>query len=561
MPSYLQGASEPPLLDLTIGEALVQAAGQWPERPALVDVASAVRLDWATLQQRADALALGLLSLGLNRGDRIGIWSFNCAEWVILQFATARAGMVLVTINPAYKRAELAHALLVSGCAALFIAPAFKSSDYAAVLGDLVPEAERITAPWSATRFPDLRCVIQIGPLSLSGAIGFDALEELGQREPDAVGLPAAGSICCDDPVNIQFTSGTTGSPKGVTLSHRNILNNGYFVGRALALSERDRLCIPVPLYHCFGMVMGNLACLTHGAAMILVGAGFDAARTLEVVDAEQCTALYGVPTMFVDMLSRLAGGPFDLSSLRTGIMAGSPCPIEVMRSVRDRMHMTDLTICYGMTETSPVSFQSAPSDTLERRVTTVGRVHPHVEVKIIGADGETVETGEIGELCTRGYSVMLGYWDDPEQTAAVRDAEGWMHSGDLATIDPEGFCTIVGRLKDMVIRGGENLYAREVEEFLHTHPGIREAQVFGVPDDRFGEELCAWIIPHSNVQLDATEVRAFCAGQISHQKVPRYIRIVDVYPLTVTGKVQKFVMREQMIEQLQRNRGATKIN
>ena len=547
-PSYVSGVSDQPLLGMTIGQALDRAAREWPGQQALVAPAQGIRWTWAELRERAEALAAGLLALGLQRGDRIGIWSLNRAEWALVQFAAARAGLVLVTINPAYRLTELEYALNKVGCAALVTATAFKSSDYMGMLETLAPElAASDPGRLSCARLPNLRTVIQIGGPARDGCIGFDAVADLGGPAEQGELVRLAGALQFDDPINIQFTSGTTGSPKGVTLTHHNILNNGYFVGRALKLSPEDRICIPVPLYHCFGMVMGNLAAVTHGAAMVYPGEGFDPLATLETVQAERCTALYGVPTMFIAELEHPEFDRFDLSSLRTGIMAGSPCPIEVMKKVVQRMHMRDVTIAYGMTETSPVSFQSATDDPLDRRVSTVGRIHPHLEVKVVDADGRIVPRGEPGELCTRGYSVMLGYWDDPEKTAEVIDAGGWMHTGDLARIDDQGYCNIVGRIKDMVIRGGENLYPTEIEEFLFTHPKIRSVQVFGVADHRFGEELCAWIVLRDGAAMTDDEVRDFCRGQIAHQKIPRYVEFVESFPMTVTGKVQKFIMRREV--------------
>jgi fatty-acyl-CoA synthase len=553
-PSYVSGIAEAPLLGETIGQALDRAAARWPDRPALIDRAQGalgLRWSWRDLADRADAFAAGLLALGLGPGDRIGIWSLNRAEWALTQFAAAKAGLVLVTVNPAYRLHELEYALNLVGCAALVTATAFKTSDYLGMLNTLAPElATAEPGQLRAAKLPTLRAVIQIGGTN-PGTIPFDGVAGLGGASERDRLAQLAGTLQFDDPANIQFTSGTTGSPKGVTLSHHNILNNGYFVGRGLALGEQDRICIPVPLYHCFGMVMGNLAAVTHGAAMVYPGEGFDPLATLATVAEERCTALYGVPTMFIAMLDHPRFGEFDLSSLRTGIMAGSPCPIEVMKRVVGQMNIGEITICYGMTETSPVSFQSAVDDTLERRVATVGRIHPHLEVKIVDPDGRIVPRGERGELCTRGYSVMRGYWDQPDKTAEVVDAAGWMHSGDLAVLDSEGFCNIVGRIKDLVIRGGENVYPREVEEFLYRHPKIQDVQVFGVPDPKYGEELCAWIRIREGESLTAEEVRGFCDGQIAHQKIPRYIRFVDAFPMTVTGKIQKFRMRQAMEEEL----------
>jgi fatty-acyl-CoA synthase len=538
---------------MTIGQALEEAAQKWGGQTALIDCGQGVRLSWEALLRRTDHLALGLLELGLRRGDRLGIWSLNRYEWTLTQLAAAKAGLILVTINPAYRLTELEFALLKAGCVALLHSPPFKTSDYPAMIRSLVREMDLAKdGEIHSASLPALRRVIQMGPNPVSGAIAFAEVEARGAATADRSALDAiAASLNPHDPINIQFTSGTTGSPKGVTLSHHNILNNGYFVGRTMKLTPEDRVCIPVPLYHCFGLSMGNLACVTNGATIVYPGEGFDPVATLSAVESEHCTALYGVPTMFIAELEHPRFADFDITSLRTGIMAGSPCPIEVMRKVFSRMHMEQVTIAYGMTETSPVSFQSSINDPLERRVSTVGRIHPHVEVKIVDLDGVIVPRGTSGELCTRGYSVMLGYWDEPDQTSAVKDVDGWMHSGDLATIDEEGYCDIVGRLKDMVIRGGENLYPREIEEFLYGHPAIRDVQVFGVADDRYGEELCAWVIVQQGAKLSPDELRAFCAGQIAHQKVPRYIKFVDAFPLTVTGKVQKFVMRETMQKEL----------
>lgn len=558
-PSYVSGASDAPLLGLTIGQALDNAKVRWGERDALVSPSHGVRLNWRELAEQVDALAAGFLALGLQRGDRIGIWSLNRPEWTLTQFAAARAGLILVTINPAYRLNELEFALSKVGCAALVTATAFKTSNYIEMVNTLAPELARATpGELKAAKLPNLRIVIQVGGPQVPGTIAFDDVAQMGRERHWEMLASLAKELQFDDPINIQFTSGTTGSPKGVTLTHHNILNNGYFVGRAMALTESDRICIPVPLYHCFGMVMGNLTAMTHGAAMIYPGEGFDPLATLTAVEQEKCTALYGVPTMFIAELEHPEFSRFDLSSLRTGIMAGAPCPIEVMRRVIDKMNMREVTIAYGMTETSPVSFQTGVSDPIERRVSTVGRIHPHTEVKVVDLEGKVVPRGETGELCTRGYSVMRGYWDEPQKTAEVLDESGWMHTGDLATIDEEGYGNIVGRIKDMVIRGGENLYPREIEEFLYRHPKIQDAQIFGVADERYGEELCAWIRVKPGELLTADEVRAFCQGQIAHNKIPRYIEFVDEFPMTVTGKIQKFIMRDAVEQKLGLKRAKT---
>ena len=550
--SYTHGASDQPLLGETIGGALDRIVERFSDREALVVRHQGVRWTYCELRARADAFAAGLVALGLERGDRLGIWSPNNAEWVIAQLATARAGIILVNINPAYRVHELQFALTKVGCKALITATSFRGADYLAMLRELAPELERATpGEIRAALLPALRTVIQIGGASRGGVLGFEEVPALGDHVSQDRLRARATELQFDDPINIQFTSGTTGTPKGATLTHHNILNNGYFVGAAQRLSDADRVCIPVPLYHCFGMVLGNLACLTHGATMVYPSDGFDPRAVLDAVSAERCTALYGVPTMFIAELEHPEFARFDLRSLRTGIMAGSPCPVEVMRRVVDQMHMAEVTICYGMTETSPVSFQTTADDPLERRVSTVGRIHPHVEVKIVDERGNIVPPGVPGELCTRGYSVMLGYWDEPARTAEAVDAAGWMHTGDLATLDAEGYANIVGRIKDMVIRGGENVYPREIEEFLYRHPSIQDVQVIGVPDHKYGEEICAWVVPRPGATLTPEEVRAFCEGQIARFKIPRYVKLVDGFPLTVTGKVQKFLMREQMKKEL----------
>jgi fatty-acyl-CoA synthase len=537
MPSHVRGAPEPPLLNITIGAALEDAAKRHGARTALVSRHQGLRWTYAELNEKSDALAAGFLALGLAPGDRIGIWSASCAEWTLTQFAAAKAGLILVTVNPAYRKAELEYALNKVGCKAVVAMQGHRGIDYAGMLRDLR----------AGGKLPQLEHAIGIG--AFDGFIPF--AEVRGKPEHLRALAQIGASLTCHDPINIQFTSGTTGFPKGATLSHRNILNNGFFVGEQLGLTPDDRVCIPVPLYHCFGMVMGNLGCLTHGATMVFPSEGFEPLAVLEAVEAERCTALYGVPTMFIAELNHPDFARFDLSSLRTGIMAGSPCPIETMRQVIGKMHMREVTIAYGMTETSPVSFQSGRSDPLERRVSTVGRVLPHVEVKITNEDGDTAPRGAAGELCTRGYSVMLGYWDDDARTEEAIDGEGWMHTGDLGTIDEDGYANIVGRIKDMVIRGGENIYPREIEEFLFRHPKVLDVQVVGLPDDKYGEELCAWVILREGQSASDTDIRAFCDGQIARFKIPRYIRFVDAFPMTVTGKVQKFLIRDAMVKEL----------
>ena len=534
------------------GNFSTRRATKWADRPALVVRHQNVRLSYGELRQAADKLAAGLLTLGLQPGDRIGIWSPNNSEWVLTQFATAKAGLILVNINPSYRVTELEYALNKVGCKALILAERFKTSDYVGMLRELAPELRRATpGKLKSARLPALRAVIVLGQSEQPGCLYFsDILGRGGAAEAERLD-ELAPVLQFDEPINIQFTSGTTGFPKGATLSHHNILNNGFFIGEAMRLTPQDRLCIPVPLYHCFGMVLGNLAAVTHGACMVFPGEGFDPLVTLETVAEERCTALHGVPTMFIAQLDHPEFNRFDLSSLRTGIMAGSPCPIEVMKRAVDKMHLNEITIAYGMTETSPVSFQSSTDDPLERRVSTVGRIQPHLEVKIVDAHGRVVPPGTPGELLTRGYSVMLGYWGDEERTREAIDAARWMHTGDLATIDAEGYCNIVGRIKDMVIRGGENVYPREIEEFLYRHPKIQDVQVVGVPDDRYGEEICAWVKLRPGVAANEEEIRAFCRDQIAHYKVPRYVKFVDEFPMTVTGKIQKFIMRERMIAEL----------
>ena len=549
--SYVRGDTSPPLIGATIGAYLDDVARRDGTREALVIPHQAVRWTYADLKARSDDFAAGLLSLGLEPGDRVGIWAPNCAEWVVAQFATAKAGLILVNINPAYRTSELEHVLRAVECRALITATRFKSSDYLAMLIALAPElAEDSDVLMSAT-LPALRHVITIGDEIHAGCALFAAISGHADEDVRRRLERVAATIDAHAPVNIQFTSGTTGLPKGATLSHRNLINNGFFVGEATGIEPGSRVCIPVPLYHCFGMVMGNLGCLTHAATMVYPGESFESSATLAAIEAEKCDVLYGVPTMFIAQLNHPEFAQCDVSSLRRGIMAGAPCPVEVMKEVMSKMHMTEITIAYGMTETSPVSFQSSRDDPLDLRVSTVGRIQPHLEVKIVGHDGNVVPRGEPGELCTRGYSVMLGYWGDEVRTKEAVDAGGWMHTGDLATIDEDGYCRIVGRIKDMVIRGGENIYPREIEEFLHRHPDVQDVQVVGVPDERYGEELCAWIVPRAGAILDEESIRAFCRGQVAHYKVPRYVRLVNGFPTTVTGKVQKFQIREQMIKEL----------
>ena len=531
--SYVHGTGAHPLLGETIGDNLRRTVERHPDREALVVRAQGVRLTWRQLWDTTTRAACGLLALGIQRGDRVGIWSPNRFEWVITQFATARIGAVLVNINPAYRSGELAHALRQSGVRSLLLARRFRQSDYVAMLAEVRPDC------------PELRDVIILDS-------DWDLLLAAGDAVDPAQLAAREATLQFDDPINIQYTSGTTGSPKGATLSHHNILNNGFFVGEALRLTADDRLCIPVPFYHCFGMVMGNLACASHGACMVIPGEAFDPLATLETVAEERCTALHGVPTMFIAELEHPRFAEFDLTSLRTGIMAGSPCPVEVMKQVQSRMHMREVTICYGMTETSPVSTQTAVDDPVDRRVGTVGRVHPHLEVKLVDPEtGAVVPREAAGELCTRGYSVMLGYWDAPAATAAAVDPAGWMHTGDLATMDHDGYVKIVGRLKDLIIRGGENIYPREIEEFLHTHPDISEAQVIGVPSERYGEEVMAWVRLRPGVTLGPDDLRAHCHGKLAHYKIPRHWKLVDEFPMTVTGKIQKFVMRELAVQEL----------
>ncbi len=528
--SYAAGPTEPPLPDTTIGADLSRTVAAHPEREALVEVASGRRWTWRELEDDVDRVARGLMAAGIGVGDRVGVWAPNCAEWTLVQYAAARTGAVLVNVNPAYRSHELAYAINQSGLALMVAATEFKSSDYVAMMREVAPQC------------PDLRQVVHIG------TDAWDALLAGGEAVTQEALRERAGSLHPDDPINIQYTSGTTGYPKGATLTHRNILGNGFMTTELIGLGPEDRLCIPVPFYHCFGMVMGNLGCTSHGTTMVIPAPGFDPEITLRTIAEERCTGVYGVPTMFIAMQAHPTFAEHDLSTLRTGIMAGSVCPVEVMKRCVEDMHMDEVAIAYGMTETSPVSCQTRVDDDLERRTATIGRVHPHLEIKVVDpVSGATVPRGEPGEYCTRGYSVMRGYWDDADRTAEAIDADGWMHTGDLAVMREDGYCTIVGRIKDMVIRGGENVYPREVEEFLHTHPDIEDVQVIGVPDERYGEELCAWVrLREGAGPLDTAAVRAFCDGRLAHFKIPRYVLVVEEFPMTVTGKIRKVEMREE---------------
>lgn len=550
--SYAYGTSSQPLLGMTIGEKFDQACQQYAEQDAVVSVHQNVRLSYKQLQDQVNAFACSLLQLGLEKGDRIAIWSPNCVEWTITQFAAFKAGMILVNLNPAYKSSELEYVLNKVSCKALVIAPQFKSSNYQDILTKIAPEiTESTDKKLSAKRLPHLKHIIKIDHEQHSGIHRFaDLLPEPTAAQLDQLQAIAA-DLQFDETINIQFTSGTTGNPKGTMLTHNNILNNGYFVGEAIHLTPQDRVCISVPLFHCFGMVMGNLACITHGSTMVYPSAVFNPLDTLKTIQQEKCTAAYGVPTMFIAILEHEQFDEFDLSSLRTGIMAGSPCPREIMQRVIERMHMTEITICYGMTETAPVSAQSSTADSVERRVGTVGRVHPHLEIKIVDENGKVVPRGNLGELCVRGYSVMLGYWEDTDKTQEVIDVAKWMHTGDIAEMDEEGFVKIKGRIKDMVIRGGENLFPKEIEDFLYTHPDVSDVQVIGLPDARYGEELCACIILHEHHQVNEDAIRKYCAEHISHNKVPRYVRFFTEFPMTASGKAQKFKLQELMRQEL----------
>lgn len=557
--SYVHGACDVPLIGSTIGDFFDLIAARFPDHEALISCHQSQRYSYCQLQESSNRCARGLMACGIHKGDRVGIWSPNCAEWVITQIATAKMGAILVNINPAYRVQELAYALRQSGCSGLIIAAPLRTSDYAAMLREVCPELNASEpGRLSAQALPQLRTVISLGTQQTVGAYRWEqmmakadevTLVELAERQRGQQ---------FDDPINIQYTSGTTGSPKGATLSHHSLLNNGFFIGERMGLTEQDRFCIPVPFYHCAGMVVGNLACITHGAAMVIPAEVFNPRKTLEAVVAERCTALLGVPTMFIAELGLPDLDEFDLSTLRTGCIGGSPCPIEVMKQLTTRMHMNEVTIVYGMTETSPVSFQTAADDPLEKRVSTVGRVHPHVECKIVDpATGETLPRETPGELLSRGYLVMLGYWGNPEATAQAIDAARWMHTGDLAVMRADGYVNIVGRCKDMIIRGGENIYPREIEEFLYTHPAIRDVQIIGVPDEKYGEEVMAWVILKPGQQPAAEELHDYCRNRIPHYKVPRYIRFTDQFPMTVSGKIQKYKMREIAVQELGLDRAA----
>ena len=542
--SYTHGASPVPLIGETLGAHFDRMARAYAGNDAVVSCQQGVRLTYEELRVATDDVARGLLALGVAHGDRVGIWSTNNVEWVIAQFATPKIGAILVNVNPAYRTAEVSYALAQSGVSVLLTQVRHKTSEYAEMLREVRPA------------LPDLRTIVLIGDdeldAPLEGAMRWRDLLEVAARNVSAEQLSERlAQTQFDEPINVQYTSGTTGFPKGATLSHHNILNNGFFIGEGCRYIGADRVCIPVPFYHCFGMVLANLACVTHGATMVIPAAAFDPRASLDAVQKERCTALYGVPTMFIAELALPDFGNFDLHTLRTGIMAGSPCPVEIMKRVRSEMHMPEVTICYGMTETSPVSTQTAVDDPLEKRTGTVGRVHPHIEVKIVDENGRIVPRGTPGELCTRGYSVMLGYWNDPENTGKAIDAARYMHTGDIASMDDDGYLNISGRIKDMVIRGGENIYPREIEEFLYAHPAIKDVAVIGVPDARFGEELCAWIVPHEGQTVDVDGIRAFCQGKIAHYKIPRYVLLVEGFPMTVSGKIQKYKMRDTSVVEL----------
>ncbi len=551
--SYTSGTSDIPLLGLTIGDQFDLTAETFPDNPALIARQQNTRLTYHELQAQVNQCAKGLLQLGLRKGQRIGIWSPNRVEWCVTQFATSKIGTILVNINPSYRLHELEYVLKQSGCTALIISPAFKTSNYTEMVQALAPELQHSEAgKLKAEKLPDLTTVIRMTSEKIPGMFTWDELMSFGSGVSNEQLTTVQREQEFDDPINIQYTSGTTGFPKGATLSHHNILNNGYFVASLQNLTHKDKVCIPVPLYHCFGMVMGNLGCITHGATMVYPSEGFEPLTVLQTVQEEKCTSLYGVPTMFIAELDQPDFAKFDYSSLRTGVMAGSPCPVEVMKKVQSLMNMHDVEICYGMTETSPVSMQTRIGSPLDKQVSTVGQVHPHLEVKIVNpATGQVVPIGETGEFCTRGYSVMLGYWSNEEATSAAIDQARWMHTGDLAVMDEDLYVNIVGRIKDLIIRGGENVYPREVEEYLYTHPKISDVQVIGVPDEKYGEAIMAWVMLKPGEQMTEDEVRDYCKGNIAYYKVPRYIKFVTSFPMTVTGKVQKYQMRQQSTEEL----------
>ena len=548
MQSYVHGASPVPLIGATIGSYFDSVAERYPSTDAVVSLHQNVRLTYAELKEATDLFARGLIALGVRHGDRVGIWSTNSVEWIVAQFATPKIGAILVNVNPAYRTSELHYALAQSGVSVLLTQIAYKTSAYLEMIATVRAD------------LPGLRTIVAIGDQSIDAApdaLRWNDVNALAANVSAQALAERLGATEFDEPINIQYTSGTTGFPKGATLSHHNILNNGFFIGEGCGYTERDRVCIPVPFYHCFGMVLGNLACITHGATMVIPSGTFDPALALEAVQKERCTSLYGVPTMFIAELALPNFRDYRLDTLRTGIMAGSPCPVEVMKRVQSEMHMPEVTICYGMTETSPVSFQTGSGDSLEKRTTTVGKVHPHIECKIVDERGKIVPTGTPGELCARGYSVMLGYWNDAENTAACIDTARYMHTGDIAMMDEEGYVNISGRMKDMVIRGGENIYPREIEEFLYSAPGVEDVSVIGVPDEKFGEQLCAWIVLKVDAPADADAIKAYCVGKIAHYKIPAYLLFVDAFPMTVSGKVQKYKMRETSIVQLGLERAA----
>ncbi|NNE24425.1 MAG: AMP-binding protein [Rhizobiales bacterium] len=557
--SYVHGASNIPLLAHTVGSCFDETANRFSDHDALIVPYQDIHWTWQQLKAQVDAYAAGFLALGLEPGQRLGIWAPNEWEWVVTQFASAKAGLILVNINPAYRMAELEYALERTGCAALITAPSLKTSNYIEMLNELLPELPASQpGALNSTKFPDLKILIRLGDDKSNGFVNFTEIPGLAEPQHHERIGELAQLLQFDDPINIQFTSGTTGAPKAATLTHHNIVNNAYFVGLQMKLTVDDRMCIPVPMYHCFGMVLGTLCCVAHGAAMVFASPGFDAHEVLQVLQDERCTVLHGVPTMFIAELDQADFSKFDLKTLRTGIMAGAPCPVELMKRVINEMNLTEITIAYGMTETGPVSFQTSVDDTEERRVNTVGQVLPHIEIKIIDDEGRIVPRGQTGELLTRGYCVMPEYWGDPEKTAKAIDTARWIASGDIATLDDDGYCQIVGRIKDMLIRGGENIFPREIEEFLYQHPKIEQAEVIGVPDVKYGEQVCAWIKLREGETATPDEIKQFCKDKIAHFKIPQYVKFVDEFPMTVTGKVQKYVMREIMTDELDLQQAAS---